>query len=1392
MFLSIDFLETLLLNPTQFQGQRAKDFGYPSEETLQQVLRAHFGTALSRWRRFVHAISEHPDDISIVRSQWILPLLNLLGFTPIYNQRTYHINDLHFRISHRADEDLYSPPIHIVRYTQDLDRQDPTTRSSPFKLLQTFLDQTPALWGIVTNGRELRLVRDTQFLRRPAYLSFALDQIFNEELFPDFELLFRLLHRSRFPQSPEATDCWLEQYYQDSLIARRRGRSAFGNAALEFIRIFVNGFLQHPRNTSLRTKIQESKISADFLYDHALRVLTRFILVLSAEERHILASSLYRDHYSLSRLYQFLSTDDRYDSHHDLWLSLRVLWELMRDESAAALLNVTPLGNAPFEPVAFDFWVIRNSDLLAAFEALSFVSTSDGGKHRLNYAAIGTEELGSLYEAITNHRPSLSFKHGLWKFQLLPIKDSFRKGFAVTPPAVAATLVRKTIDPLLEQRLQNAETLQDKHAAILAFRICDPACGSGQFLVLAAQRLTEKLIEIHQLDSEQSPRQQQQFKREVIAHCLYGVDLSPRAVEICKLALWLESMMLNRPLLFLDHHIRCGNALIGAPLAFVGALSKLEEVPKWRKKDTEEIIRYFFFPKELIQLFSSAIGFSQQFPEDPADTLTALREQQQHYRELRELPEFRHLQGLLDFLLLPWFQQCAEDSSTGLLSPQDFRRILYSIITTRSFSSFREILEEHLPPSLFTLADQLSFFHWLIEFPQISFKTLDTLGPNPNKIKHWFSSYSSTDDAGFDVILCTPPFSAPKFSDTTFFQDLAPEIAKESNEKKRRILIEQLATTNSSLYEEWLRERRMTEAIARYLSDNNFYAAFLRRARQLLAPNGVVGMILPTSIATLKNNARLFSSLMCPYRGLEPLHPQLIALLELERSKQLNLKTGGRKTFSLLIFQGSAYPLGRKSPQFAFGCSRLEEIEDSERTYSLNCEDIETINPQTFLLPTCATRQDMELLLFLYRSAPQTGHIPETWQTTSLIHVAKPKLTKRSRQQFENNTAASLHGNRFVDNDEIWIPAYPRKLIHRYHHRHHSKVMVNDPASLPPLRLIKYWTVSSEVAKAFEGKLSDLDQDRYYWKQRWFIGYSHTLQSDNSLPIGLAVLPWSYPDCPVIVQKSRYAMEWAKYPAMTCALFLANANTLIVNYAAIQKLNDKTITEVFFEQLPLLPFRTLERRVEPIDEDTIQIYFFPSSAFDQKAWEFILPRVLELSYTSWDVKAFADDLWREALQAQETNDPEQGVRIAPLLRKQWEANRAATGGVDSPPPEWLQAYPEISLSDGFPFPPFRWDERRRLELMAELEVYFAKLYGLSRKQLRYILDPSDLTQQERQDLFDPAEEVDDPLAEEEYQRRRQKHRILSDALQAFRRWEEQHYGQYLSRRLILERWDQIQ
>ncbi|MFS8880051.1 hypothetical protein [Synechococcus sp. H55.11] len=183
-----------------------------------------------------------------------------------------------------------------------------------------------------------------------------------------------------------------------------------------------------------------------------------------------------------------------------------------------------------------------------------------------------------------------------------------------------------------------------------------------------------------------------------------------------------------------------------------------------------------------------------------------------------------------------------------------------------------------------------------------------------------------------------------------------------------------------------------------------------------------------------------------------------------------------------------------------------------------------------------------------------------------------------------------------------------------------------------------------------------------------------------------------------------------------------------------------------------------------------QFPVLPPSAYTPADLAFIVPRVLELTYTAWDMKPFADDVWNEAIRLGETEC--------------FEALRAVVG--PHPPTPSPKAWGE-----GIPCPPFRWDEDRRAVLRAELDAYYARLYGLTRKQLRYILDPADLTERELENILDPWEEVEDPLDPAGYARRVAASTFPGETFRVLKEKEMRQFGEYRTRRLVLEAWERL-
>ncbi|MFT0817997.1 DNA methyltransferase [Synechococcus sp. W60.3] len=715
---SSDLLEQLDRN--DLPGQRAADFGLSG--SLSDEVAAVFSEARALWDMFQQRLQRLGDQSSpaqitrVTRNQWHIPFFSLLGYDLQPNAEPLLIGNVAFPISHRAGPNPDAPPVHLVAKTQVLGAIDQTTRPrrSPHALLQQYLNQSDALWGIVTNGAVVRLLRNSTLISRQSYLEIDLEAIFTDNRFDDFLRAYRLLHRSRLPQGhADAERCLLEQYYRTAIEQGGRVRERLREGVEQAITTLASGFLA--------TGYQPP--SALQFYRDLLRLVYRMLFLLVAEHRGLFGTTdLYRDHYSISRLVHLSSERNAYTDDVDLWHSVRALWYVLRDEKLAEKLGVAPLNGDLFTELPLDHCRLRNRDLLHAIWRLAWYRPTEREQpRRVNYAALDTEELGSVYESLLDYHPVIT--GGTFTLSL----GSERKttGSYYTPPQLVQELVTSTLKPVLAERLQAARTQEAKIAALLNLKVLDPACGSGHFLLAAARYLGRELARLRSQEDEPSPDAVRQSVREVIAHCIYGVDKNPLAVELARVALWIESHDVDKPLTFLDHRIKCGDSLVGilnldvlktgipddtfAPLS----TDDKEIANSLKKRNRSECrslasgqMRLPFAPAQVV----AALGSKHHDIEAIADdSPAAVREKKNRYERLLADPKRLRLIEACDLWTAAFFQR---------FTPELLKS--HAAITT-------DVVTDHLAelahPQALAAAQALAvenrFFHWPLEFPEV-------------------------------------------------------------------------------------------------------------------------------------------------------------------------------------------------------------------------------------------------------------------------------------------------------------------------------------------------------------------------------------------------------------------------------------------------------------------------------------------------------------------------------------------------------------------------------------------------------------------------------------------------------------------------------------------------
>jgi len=1345
-------------------GQKPADFGLDDRRSLTDEIAATFADSRKLWEVFQHRLQrlpEHDLATSVTRDAWAIPFFGLLGIDAHYNPRAHEVDGMSFAISHRMGEPADSPPLHIVGARQELGRVPASGRPrlAPHSLVQEYLNRTEHLWGMVTNGLTLRLLRNSTFIRRQAYIEFDLQTLLEEQRFNDFAALYRLLHRTRFPRGlANAHDCWLETYYQQSIQQGGRVREHLRKGVEKAITLLANGFLASSPALSRSEPLT--------LYRQLLRLIYRCLFLLVAEERGLMGTgggdsgNRRYEHYGVSRLRRLCENRAAYTDDHDLWLSLRALWVVLTDEKMAALLDVPPLNGELFAHQDLDDAVITNRDLLSAFWYLAFYQEGSAPRRRVNYAALDTEELGSVYESLLDYHPTISLdSRGKPTFALTLGSERKSTGSYYTPPALVSELVKSVLKPALEEKLRAAREQSSPalEQALLSIKVLDPACGSGHFLLAAARRLGKELARIRSGEDEPAPERVREAARDVVAHCLYGVDKNPLAVELCRVALWLEAHCEGKPLTFLDHRIRCGDSLVGVMDLTMLKKGIPAEAFEPVTGDDKQVARSLKKRNQSERTGQRVLDFDSATESEPAkesrrvlletpdDTPEQIRRKAQALQEWEQKTERLcmacHLWTSAFFQKFLPAPSARGTGTEGLITTETVRRYLESGTAHGQALGIAG-----------ALAQQNRFFHWPLEFPEVFATPSQALPLSSSPALH----------NGFDVILGNPPWERIKLQEEEFFANRDAAIARAPNAAARKRLIASLPQTNPALWQDYQRALHNAESASRFLrgggqypltgrGDINTYSVFAERVRTLLNPQGRAGIIVPTGIATDATNQFFFADLVEKR--------QLLSLFDFENREALFPGVHRSYKFCLLTLAGEqeSKRAGEDKTShaltFSFFATRAEHLRDSRRVFSLTAADIARINPNTRTLPVFRTRQDADLTRAIYQRAPvlvneRTDENPWGVQfKQGLFNMSSDSHLFRTRAELEAQ-GCRLVGNVFVKGDHHspsatrYSPLYEAKMLWHYDHRYGTYEGVSNRAStqLPtpderqhadPHFVVQpwYWVPVEEV----QARLGE-------WKRGWLLGFRDVTNATNERTAIFSLLPR------VGAGHTLPILLVGDISALHISSLLANLNILTFDWVLRQKIGGMHLTFFILRQLPVLP----------------------PDAYTPEDLRFIVPRVLELTYTAWDLQPFAQDVWNEA--------------DAPL--------RAVIG--PHPPSPSPKALGEGEQGgEGFPFPPFPWNESRRAVLRAELDAYYARLYGLTRKQLRYILDPADLTERELADLLDPWEEVADPLDPQGYAARVAASTFPGETFRVLKEKEQRQLGEYRTRRLVLEAWEKM-
>ena len=759
-----------------YKYQKAEAFGLSRNASLRDEIGLAWSNLTAQWKSFnkrLEMLPEGDTGTSLTREKWILPLLLELNYQ-VSKKTAKEVNGKSYAISHGANN-IDDFPVHIMGYHDHLDkkRESGGPRLSPHALVQEYLNNTEHLYAIVTNGKQLRILRDATRLVRLSYLEFDLVRMFEEELYADFSILYRLLHVSRMPKAmDEGPDSYIEYYHQESMASGTRIREKLSLAVEESIRTMANGFLSQHTNTLLTDKFEEKEIDAKTFYTHQLRLIYRILFVIVLEERNLIypdkldeeqqrKRDIYFKYYSIERLRRLTELGIFVDGNkHDLWESLKTTFILFEDKKYGQKLDIAPLGSGLFAPDAIGelkSLFLRNEDLLKVLRCLTSFESDQGQLVRVNYSDLDVEEFGSVYEGLLEYDPDVQKRTYGWEFNFIKGDDRSSSGSHYTPEELVKPLIKHSLEYIIADKKKEP----NPEEALLSITVCDVACGSGHILLSAARRIATELASIREGAEQPSPTYYRAAIRDVIRNCIYGVDYNPLAVELCKVALWLEAHNPNEPLNFLDHHIKCGNAIVG--LAHFEELEKgiadeafktlpgdeKEFAATLRKKNKEERERYIAEQKSYgqqitlgaqVDLKNSLEEIREQliaFSAMPEHTPAEIKAKGERYNKLLNSKRWWRLKNLADLQVAQFFIPKTLDNRDRLTTEGKYRTYL---------KAGSQILDQGASLSM---AEEKRIFHWFLEFPEVFAK------------------------GGFDCILGNPPFLGGQKLTGTFGNNFA-------------------------------------------------------------------------------------------------------------------------------------------------------------------------------------------------------------------------------------------------------------------------------------------------------------------------------------------------------------------------------------------------------------------------------------------------------------------------------------------------------------------------------------------------------------------------------------------------------------------------------------------
>ncbi len=1168
-------------------------------------------------------------------------------------------------------------------------------------------------WGILTNGRHWRLYFQGAKSRSEEFLEFDLPLIlglkgFDPDLFSkkDLEIqnwlkvFYLIFCKKSFLKSRPNNDSYHNFVLKEGLhwelqVAKDLSNVVFNEVYPELLHGLKNHdpLAPSPPDSFYLSELRQS----------ALTLLYRLLFVLYAEDRDLLPvkDDKYDDYGLRKRVRQDIATridqqDTFSSSQDDYYRKICNLFKAI--DKGDSSIGLPPYNGGLFDRdsnVLLNRAEIPDADFAPLLDKLSR-REEEGRRKWINYRDLTVQQLGSIYERL------LEFEIKIEQDETLSIVPNIfaRKtsGSYYTPDSLVKLILEKTIEPLLNEKLElfhskirelkssrkpKKEKIKelsksDPALAMLELRVCDPAMGSGHFLVSLVDFLADKALESIAESEESVDWQDEKYpyqcpltdkissireqiqeqankhgwivnieqlddrhiiRRMILKRCVYGVDKNPMAVELAKVSLWLHTFTVGAPLSFLDHHLRCGDSLFGEFVRNVedfledtGSLMIHSEVNKAKQsaKGMEKIEKLtdadISEVQESVNLFSIIEKATQ-----PLSKFFSFLHAARWWVEKN-----KETKNAVKDIMINWASDESIQLAMGTTDlPHEAPKALKKFV-----EQAHEIMKEE------------RFLNWEIAFPGV-----------------WEQWENKEPIGGFDAVIGNPPWDKIRLEDVPWFLNRSKTISKIIKASDRKNAIKKIEKNNYRLWKDYLKAKGRAEAMATTArksgtypllssGDINIYSLFIERAHRLIKPKGIVGLLCPSGIASDKSASNFFKSISTSGRlgGLYDFENKKIFFPDIHAS-----------------FKFCAYIAGGKERTFketpmAFFLHKTEELNDSDRCFALSHKDFERVNPNTGTTPIFRTRRDAEITRRIYEKFPVLNDHQKRkiWPVKyfTMFHMTNDSHLYKTKEELEEEGFYLVECNKLIKGKEEYIPLYEGKMVQAFNHRAAGVIVNIDNINRP--------------GQPITGNLENLKNPKWfptpqYWVSsdyislnlNWFIAFKDITASTNARTMIATFIPryGANHTLPILVPNEfnpKAIEKWFKY----APIFLSNLNSFALDFISRQKVQATHLMWYLVEQLPIIPLERFEDNIGKV-----------------KIADFVRDQVLKLTYTALDMKLFAEDMDYEG-------------------------------------------------------DPYVWDEEDRQHCMARLDALFFLLYEVDEKDASYILDTFPIVKREDEKKFE--------------------------------------------------------